>query len=453
MKRKLAPLVLIVAALLGLALLGLAAGLAGCGVESDGPAITVTMQETVTCEAGSTRREQVAPNLIQAFYPCCDGTAHYIPEILVPKDFRGMLEAGPHNTLCVPDEFSTDAAYTPRQCVSVFGLKGACLTICLPQIRDADIPLPKDSCPGNQKCAPCVDPRTNQATGACNYGAMACDPPTDSGPCRDYEPTLDVSAYPSCGPRAHCASPDLVGQGQQADLATCPDGQSFCVPDDFLKRGGRYTPPVCSSVGQREGRCLSTALPKVAAGQAELPISSCNPTDEVCVPCYDPRTGMGTGACTIGFCERGPVEGPRTFEQCGFQGTDAYCVPSNLIPESEWANFDSMGCRTSLCTEPNTLCVPKKIIDAGTSFSPKPCENPLTGFLAFFLEFFTDIFAAIDAIDEYKEGRCLSRCLPEVRPQAEKLGRHDCDETEVCVPCFDPQRVSEGKVPTGACDR
>ncbi|MBI5477962.1 MAG: hypothetical protein HY906_03855 [Deltaproteobacteria bacterium] len=238
------------------------------------------------------------------------------------------MEAGPNDSLCVPDEFSTDANFTPVRCTSIFGLDGACTSSCLPQVRDAAVKLPKDVCSGNQLCAPCTDPQTDAPSGACDQGAMACEPPADDGPCADWEPTLDVSAYPSCGARAHCAPVELVAEDQRADPATCPDGQSYCVPDDFLRRGGRYTPPTCSSVGGREGRCLSTAIPKVAADKATLPVASCNPVDEVCVPCYDPRTGMGTGACTKGTCDPGPTEGPRTFEECGWSGDDAYCVPA-----------------------------------------------------------------------------------------------------------------------------
>lgn len=432
----------------------LAIGLGGCAIETDGPPVSHKAQESA-CPTGSAKRSSVSKDIITAFYPCCDGTAHLIPDFLVPKDFRAMLEIGPSGSLCVPDEFSTDANFTPRPCISLFGQKGACLSSCIPQVRDAPVKLPKDVCTGNQLCAPCIDPQTNKETGACNQGAMACDPPEKTeGPCQDYAPTLDISGYASCGPRAHCAPENLVDEKQRADLGKCQDGVSYCVPDDFLKRGGRYTPPSCKSVGDREGRCLSTSIPKIAAEKATLPVSSCNPIDEVCAPCYDPRTGMGTGACTQGYCDKGPVEPPKTFEECGANGGDAYCVPSNLVPATELKNFDALGCRATPCSEPGTVCVPKKVIDAGTAFSPKTCKNGMTGFLAGFMSFFKNPFDAISKMKEYSEGRCLSKCLKEVRPKAKLLGSaKECDADEVCVPCYDPQKLEQGKVPTGACDR
>lgn len=432
-------------------LIGLASGCTG--LETDGPAIGADQDEASAPCPGQPRREAVAPDVLAGFFPCCDGSAHLLPRHLVPVEFHGMLEPGRNDTLCVPDALSADPGYTPRACTSVFGLAGACLSSCLPQVRDAAVPLPRDVCQGNQLCAPCINPQTDQPTGACGLGAMACAPAERPGPCRDFAPTLDVSRYPACGVRAHCAPGALVEADQRAELARCPDGQSYCVPDDFLQRGGRYTPPRCASIGGREGRCLSLALPRVAADQARLPVATCNPADERCVPCYDPRTGADTGACSKGHCDPGPSEGPRVFQPCGGHGEDASCIPAELVPEADRARFDALGCLPAPCAEPGTLCVPGKIIDAGPSYSPRACRNPLTSFIAAFLEFFRDPIRAIAAIREYGEGRCLSRCLPQVRPNAALLGRHGCDEDEICVPCLDPQRVAEGRVPTGACDR
>ncbi len=436
----------------------LALGAAAC-IETDGPPLS---QETKSssCPKGSVKRSSVQPDIISAFSPCCDGSAHLIPSMLIPADFQSMLEKGPKkgtmDTLCVPDEFATDANYTPKRCKSLFGLDGACLSSCIPQVRDAAVKLPKDICPGNQLCAPCLDPQKNMAaTGACNQGAMACDPPPSTSVCKDWEPTgLDVSKYPGCGPKAHCAPANLVDENFRKELATCTGG--FCVPDAFLLRGGHYTPPFCRSLNGAEGRCLSTVIPQVAdAAKTGVPVSSCDASSgEVCAPCYDPRTGMGTGACTRG-CDQGPKEPAKQFEQCGTAGGDALCVPANLVPGDQLKNFDNQGCKASPCTEAGNVCVPKKMVDAGTTFVPKKCNNGLTGFLAFFLKFFGgNMIQAIQAISEYSEGRCISRCLPAVRPQADLLGQDsECDADEVCAPCFDPQKIGQGKVSTGACDR
>jgi hypothetical protein len=420
-------------------------------VETDGPPITKQFKQA-TCPQGVPPRSAVNPDVISNFFPCCDGTAHLIPEFLIPLEYRSMLESGPNKSLCVPDEFATDATFTPEKCTSIFGQPGACLSVCIPQVRDSPIELPKANCTGNQLCAPCVDPRTEQPTGACKMGDMACDYTEVDGPCTDYEPTLDVSKYPSCclDGQAHCAPGDLVPENSRALLGTCNGG--YCVPDNFLKRGGRYTPPTCKSVGGREGRCLSVCIAQIAEQKDTLPVASCKP-DERCAPCYDPRTGMGTGACNAGPCDKGPSEAPQTFTPCGAGSDDAFCVPSDLIPDQKRPLFDNLGCAKTPCPEAGTLCVPKKIIDAGPTFTPKKCTNPLTGYLAFFLLIFSDYNQAMQAMNEYSEGRCLSQCIPQVREQAQTLGQQSCDEKEICVPCFDPTKIDQGKVSTGACDR
>jgi hypothetical protein len=435
-------------------ILALLLGLGGC-IETDGPSVLRTEKES-TCTGGGTPRKSVAKDILSAFYPCCDGTAHLIPDFFVPKDFRAMLATGPNSSICVPDEFASDANYTPKKCTSLFGQPGACMSICIPQVKNAPVALPKDVCPGNQLCAPCIDPQTNKESGACNQGAMACEPAAPSSGCTDYLPTLDISSYSSCcsSGMAHCAPANLVTEKDRKDLETCNGGVGYCVPDEFLKRGGRYTPPTCKSMGDREGRCLSTCVPAVAKDVANLPQSSCL-AHERCVPCYDPRTGLATGACGKG-CDKGPVEGPRQFQPCGVGATDAYCVPSYLVPAAEAKKFDNSGClpKGQKCNEPNTLCLPKKVIDAGLTYSPAKCKASLPGFMAGLQQFFGgNWLGALQAMQDYSDGRCLSKCIGQIKPDAGLLGKDSCDVGEVCAPCFDPRKVSQGKVATGACDR
>ena len=428
----------------------------GACVEDDGLPVHQTVSES-SCPAGGSKRKSVDKDVLAAFYPCCDGSAHYIPEFLVPKDFRAMLAPGPGGSLCIPDDFASDADYTPKKCKSLFGRPGACMSVCIPQVANAPVKLPQDICPGNQLCAPCIDPQTEQATGACNQGAMACEPPpADDGACTDYEPTLDISSYSSCcaSGKAHCAPANLVSEKDRKDLNLCTDGTSFCVPDEFLTRGGRYTPPTCKSINGREGRCLSTCVEAVGKDSANLPQDICQ-AHEKCVPCYDPRTGLATGACGKG-CDKGPVEGPKLFQPCGVGATDAFCVPADYIPAADRPKFDNSGClpKGQQCNEPGTLCVPKKVIDAGLTFSPKKCKASMPGMLAFIQQAFAgNWLGALTTISEYSDGRCLSKCIGQIKPDAGLLGKDSCDVGEVCAPCWDPRKVSQGKVPTGACDR
>jgi len=430
--------------------------LTGC-VEVDGPPVNQNVQTSSPCPAGTPKRKAVPLDLIDAFPSCEQNMGRLIPDFLIPADFHSKLAAGPKGTLCVPVEFATNAEFTPKACTSVFGVKGACLSPALPDVKNAPIKLPKADCPGDQLCAPCIDPTTKKATGACDFGLMACDPPENIDDCKPFppEPSLLQQYQPCCndGP-AHCAPPEYVDPGQAKDLNMCADGTSYCVPDEILSRGGKYQPPSCRTMN-REGRCLSLCIKSVSEQASQLEQGTCA-SHERCVPCYDPRTGLGTGACTVGPCDK-PKEPAKAFETCGgtSDGSDALCVPNYLVPASDRCHFDNIGCKSGGCAEPGTLCVPKKIIDAGPTYEPKKCKASMSGFLALFMTIFSDPFAAFSKMDDYSEGACISKCMKDVRTNssASMLSSNGCDADELCVPCYDPTKLSQGKVPTGACDR
>jgi hypothetical protein len=433
---------------------------AGC-VEVDGPPLDSA--QNALCPGGKPRRPPVSKEVLASFPTCCAGRGRLIPDFVIPKDFRPLLEAGPEGTLCVPEE-NADASYTPPACESVFGLKGACLSPCLPSVKNADIELPQAGCAGDLRCAPCLHPKTLQPTGACTLGQMACEPQGAPDQCQPFAPSPQVlQGLASCcekqGGRAHCAAAKLVDEGLRKDLSPCDDGVGgaasgasggYCVPDDLLARAGRHQPASCVSVGGREGRCLSVCVKSVADQRDTLPRASCA-EDERCTPCYDPRTGLGTGACTVGPCDR-PKDPPRQFEACGAAGGDALCVPADLVPAKDRCYFDAKGCGAG-CREPATLCVPRKVIDAGPTFQGKKCTASLSGYLALFLTVFQNPFDAMNKLRDYSDGCCISKCLPNVRAQASLLSSSGCDADEVCAPCFDPTKLAEGKVPTGACER
>ena len=160
---------------------------------------------------------------------------------------------------------------------------------------------------------------------------------------------------------------------------------------------------------------MSVCIPEVAKQVDQLPVDICD-QNERCSPCYDPRTGQGTGACTMGYCDKGPSQPPKVFQPCGPNGnTHAYCVPKSLVPAKERSNFDSQGCLAPIsCKEPGTICVPKKVMDAGATFQPAKCKNNLWALAAAFKNFSKSPLDAIKALlsKEFKEGRCLSICIP-----------------------------------------
>lgn len=96
----------------------------------------------------------------------------------------------------------------------------------------------------------------------------------------------------------------------------------------------------------------------------------------------------------------------------------ARCVPKALLPPDKLSSFGE-------CDADNA-CVPELIMETRGQFIPQTCRSVLGS-----------------------EGRCLSRCLPSVAPQAGGLPQDNCAAVDVCVPCFDPITAE----PTGACEQ
>lgn len=106
---------------------------------------------------------------------------------------------------------------------------------------------------------------------------------------------------------------------------------------------------------------------------------------------------------------------PTPWPACACPGSR--CIPATLLPETFGALLDE-------CNEIG-LCVPDEFIRTQGRFTSPICRS-------------------IDGM----EGRCMSRCLPSVAAEADRLPQDVCDETHLCAPCFDP-RTGEA---TGVCD-
>ncbi|MGH7635688.1 MAG: hypothetical protein ACRENC_18315, partial [Gemmatimonadaceae bacterium] len=135
---------------------------------------------------------------------------------------------------------------------------------------------------------------------------------------------------------------------------------------------------------------------------------------ELCTPCYDPRTGANTGACSQG-CDTGPKDPPKPFQEC-CNGAGS-CVPPALVPAKDATLLGKDTCKGA-----TDLCAPDKLSDA--TYVPKTCAS-LSG----------------------SEGRCLASCLPDVAAEAARLPKDTCDAGELCAPCYDPITGKE----TAAC--
>jgi hypothetical protein len=119
-----------------------------------------------------------------------------------------------------------------------------------------------------------------------------------------------------------------------------------------------------------------------------------------------------------------PYEGPPVVEPASLPacpttvcGGGAHCVPTSLLTPDQASSLADCDAQSK--------CVPDPFIATMGNYIPPAC---------------TTVFGS--------EGRCLSRCIPEVAAQAAALeGAPGCGPSEVCAPCYDPF----DQMPTAAC--
>lgn len=285
-------------------------------------------------------------------------------------------------------------------------------------------------------------PLQNQPpTGGSNAGSGG-DGTGGSNQCVSLQP-MDPSTLPACCQgvgEAHCVASDKIPSTLASQLDKCSGG-GYCVPDPFIKSGGK-APPTCKSLNMADGVCLSLCVPQVSMYKDLLPQDTCA-ADERCAPCVNPLNGMNSGACDIGKstgCDPGagggtggtgggnnpppapmcPYTGPAiidpsTLPPCGMGG--AHCLKAALVPAT-------MASQLAACPGSTDLCVPDVFIASAGNYIPKSCNS----------------------LDN-AEGRCLNTAIPQVSKQASQLTQDTCAAYEKCVPCYSP---IDG-MPTGSC--
>lgn len=356
----------------------------------------VSSEETGACAIAKDPgpREPAAP-----FADCCAARARCVPEAIIAPDLRLRLATDgcqPGSaTLCVPEVWVETADSRPASCRAHADAEGRCLAECLPAVISRADQLRVDSCEPGQRCVPCFDPVTGEATNAC----------TINGDAPSEEPRVFDGC---CGELGLCVPAEAVSPEDRSRLAadSCePGGAALCAPRAWLKEP-RELPEHCRAHGDAEGRCLPNCLPEVAEQAERLRKDRCE-NGASCVPCFDPISGEDTGACTIGS-DPGPSEPPVLFGSCC--GGHARCVPREVVAEASRARLGADGCDGAA----DALCVPSPWL-AAPAQPPRRCR------------------AHDDA-----EGRCLLSCLPELLGRLGRLRRDACEQDERCVPCFDP---------------
>lgn len=374
------------------------------------------------------------------FPTCCEGTSGdpaglCVPDELVPEGQRASLgrdscEAG---FSCAPRTF-IDSNAKPKPCSSLDDAEGRCLPSCLPSVAAQKDILPRSSCPEDFLCAPCFDPLTGADSGACAInGDSPADPPYSFPACCEVA---------SGEPLGVCLDPALIPDEQEGALGrdTCAVDR-LCVPRAFTDSSVKPTP--CTSyIDGFEGRCLPACLPELATQGNRLHQDGCA-AGHVCAPCYDPVTGMATGACSTNGDAPATTAEDNVFARCCQVTGGAmrgYCIPkqADLIPMSQWGSLPKSTCSQSPTEH---LCVPDvKVANADAPFpgcktSADACADDGSFLIG-------SGYAASGS-----SGACLPECMEAPDgpvPADAHAGRGDCQNGELCVPCTITQCTLDG---------
>jgi hypothetical protein len=376
---------------------------------------------------GACNRGTDTPKEPPTIFPnCCGNLGVCVPKSAVPaaqqaqlgKDTCATDGGAGADVLCAP-RFLTDPTAKPATCRSLNDNEGRCLPACLPAVSSQP-GLEKGTCQDGFLCAPCHNPVTSVATGACGInGDMPAEP---------------AKPFPRCctGDSGACVPLSLIPDAQESllgrDNNKCATG-TLCVPTELAD--STFKPPACNSLGGGEGRCLAPCIPQIAAQASRLPQSTC-PANRVCAPCYDPTITPATpsGACSING--DAPTRPPYTFPKCcAYNGANrGTCIPLSV------AGPIASGLTQDTCPGPDSgtdavKCVPdQKVRDQNYKFPSCRAAACILGICA-----------------PRVDGACVPDCVPDPGIRG-IIDRDTCAAGELCAPCVNPLTQAR----TGACD-
>jgi hypothetical protein len=338
--------------------------------------------------------------------------ARCVPSSAIPNPDQVALLPDcpdPAGSKCVPEPYiATLGQFLAKECRSLINAEGRCIPVMLPAVKAQIDRLPQADCASDERCAPCYDPTTAAATGACTAGC---------GPGPKEQPKTFATC---CNGIGSCVPASLAGaDASRLGKDNCTDTGFLCAPKAFTDAA--YVPPTCRSIGNAEGRCLPSCLPDIAAQASLLPRSTCA-EHHLCAPCYDPVKSTSSAPVSTGACNRGtdtPKEPPTIFPNCC--GNLGVCVPTSAVPQAQRAQLGRDTCATDGGAGADVLCAPRSFTD--------PTAKPAT----------------CRSIND-NEGRCLPACLPAVATQP-GLTQGSCQSGHLCAPCHNPLTSAA----TGAC--
>jgi hypothetical protein len=293
-------------------------GAASGGTSGTGGSTGLGAGVTITVCAG-----QSPPNIPPDSFPSCTPIAgcavsRCVPINALPANVPAKLlgPCGDGKSVCVPDEYiKTYGEFQTKQCKSILGAEGRCISTCVPQVNGLMDALPKDVCGEAERCAPCVNPNDGTDTGACTQGC-------DTGP--SAETKAKPIVFQTCQTNGVCVPQDIVPAALLARLTVltgtgCTDTTTVCapvkktqnlkynfascVPGSFAAIGAPNTD--ASGTVTQWGGCVPAWL---AGGEAAFLAQQTCATGELCAPCHDPLTPdptvpialeKPTGACAV----------------------------------------------------------------------------------------------------------------------------------------------------------
>lgn len=398
------------------------------------------------CEAGSApvKAEAIDPTTLAACACAAGGKARCAPKDRLPDTLTAHLEDCDNTAgSCVPDTIIASRGAPLGECKAA-GKPGRCLSLCVPKVSENLEYLTRgdeDACPEDERCIPCVDPLTGDATGICSIesieeGSITCraSGTAAAGSGVDIKPGETVSCpfdpakstpgdparFPACGTGGRCLENALVPADIATRLDSCPaEGgkPGLCLPEIYVTEKGKHLPTTCSSFAGIEGRCFSNVFKDVQEQSDILQQDVCK-ADERCVPCFNPSSGKETGACKTVSCDAPKKTAVVLEECCNRKGANrGKCVPSKDIPADYQSRLKQFECDSgSLCAPSDQIDTDAKTVPCSSDGDPGVCVSDCID-----IGFFEGIFVG-------RSGSCRTdqNCIPCAGPLGRPTGAPGC---------------------------
>lgn len=183
------------------------------------------------------------------------------------------------NELCVPDKVLESNGTPLKSCKSIGGSPGACTSLLQQELNANKGFVPQDVCDADERCGPCIDPRTNKDSGACLPQGAHQDACTGGA---GDKIELCCHGVGTCVGKSAVPADDVSSLGQD----TCSKDTLLCAPSSLVNG---EAPKKCDVLGL-SGVCLDVCFNSMLGGLKAVR-GSCNP-EEVCIPC---AVGKGQG--------------------------------------------------------------------------------------------------------------------------------------------------------------